>query len=90
MNFAPYRSKFSKLLKGSGAETRELYSASEGVFAYADRGDGEGLRLHLDGQVFFEFVPVETIDSARPVRHWIGTAEPGIDYALATSTAAGL
>ncbi len=90
VNFAPYREKFTALMEGSHAETRELYSASEGVFAYADRGDGEGMRLHLDGQVFFEFITVETLFSADPVRHWVGNAEAGVDYALAISTAAGL
>jgi len=90
VNFTPYREQFSALMEGSHAETREMYSASEGVFAYADRGDGEGMRLHLDGQIFFEFVPVETLNSEDPVRHWVGNAETGIDYALVVSTAAGL
>ena len=90
VNFAPYREKFSALMEGSHAETREIYSASEGVFAYSDRGDGEGMRLHLDGQVFFEFIPVETLTCKSPERHWVGNAETGVDYALAVSTAAGL
>jgi hypothetical protein len=90
VNFTPYRNRFKDLLEGSHAETRELYSASEGVFAYADRGDGEGLRLHLDGLVFFEFVPIETLSSRTPARHWIGNVETGIDYALVISTSAGL
>lgn len=90
LNFAPYRARFETLLRGSHAETREMYSASEGVFAIADRGDGDGMRLHLDGSVFFEFIPVETLSSGAPVRHWIANAETGVDYALAISTAAGL
>ena len=90
VNFAPYRERFQSLLEGGHAETRELYSASEGVFAYADRGDGEGLRLHLDGNVFFEFIPVESLGDDTPVRHWVGTIESGVDYALAITTAAGL
>jgi hypothetical protein len=90
VNFAPYRSRFRKLLQGSHAETRELYSASEGVFAYADRGDGEGLRLHLDGSVFFEFVPLDDVNAPQPRRFWIGNVETDVDYALAITTAAGL
>ena len=90
VSFAPYRDAFKTLLKGGHAETRELYSASEGVFAYADHGDGDGLRLHLSGSVFFEFIPLSEVDDARPVRHWIGNAETGVDYAIAVTTAAGL
>ncbi|WP_171060605.1 GH3 auxin-responsive promoter family protein [Poseidonocella sp. HB161398] len=90
VDFAPYRDSFAALLAGSRAETREAYSASEGFFAYADRGDGEGLRLLLDGGIFYEFVPLEELGRPQPRRDWIGTARTGIDYAMAISTAAGL
>ena len=35
--WAPYRDRFAALLEGSRAETREVYPASEGFFAIADR-----------------------------------------------------
>lgn len=90
VNFTPYREAFKTLLTGSLAETRELYSASEGVFAYADRDDGDGLRLHLNGSVFFEFIPLSDVDDTSPVRHWIADVETGVDYAVVVTTAAGL
>ena len=90
VNFAPYRRRFEKLLAGSKAETREVYPASEGFIAIADRGDGEGLRLILDNGLFFEFVPVPEIDRTGPTRHWIATVEPGVEYALIVSSCAGL
>lgn len=90
VNFAPYRQRFENLMKNGHAETREMYSASEGVFAYADRGDGEGMRLHLDGQIFFEFVPIEQLFSPNPERHWVANIQKGVDYAIVVSTAAGL
>lgn len=90
VNFAPYRPLFKDLLDGARAETREVYPASEGFIALADRGDGEGLRLMLDTGLFFEFVPVEELESAAPTRHWIGTAHKDVNYAIALSTCAGL
>jgi GH3 auxin-responsive promoter len=90
VNFAPYRSIFAEWLKGSRAETREVYPASEGFIAVADRGDGEGLRMLLDSGLFYEFVPVEELDGADPTRHWLANAETGVDYALVLSTCAGL
>ncbi|MDJ0948179.1 MAG: GH3 auxin-responsive promoter family protein [Alphaproteobacteria bacterium] len=90
VNFAPYRKTFQTLLAGSRAETREVYPASEGFVAVADRGDGEGLRLVLDTGLFFEFVPVEEMEAPAPARHWMATAEPGVNYALVLSTCAGL
>jgi hypothetical protein len=90
VNFAPYRSQFDVLLAGSHAETREAYAASEGYIASADRGPGEGMRINLDTGLYYEFVPVEELGSANPTRHWIGDAEPGVNYAIAVSTCAGL
>lgn len=88
--FAPYQPAFARWLDGSRAELREIYPASEGFIAAADRGPGEGLRLMLDHGLFMEFVPPEDVGTARPRRYWIGDAEPGRDYALALTSNAGL
>lgn len=90
VNFAPYRQRFQDLLAGGRAETREVYPASEGFIAIADRGSGEGLRLLLDNGLFFEFVPVDDLGGAAPRRHWIATAERGVNYAVILTTCAGL
>ncbi len=88
--FDPYRARFKELFEGSHAELREVYPASEGFIAVADRGEGEGLRLISDNGLFFEFVPVEEIDSPNPTRHWVETIETGVNYAIILSTCAGL
>jgi hypothetical protein len=90
VNFAPYRARFAEWLEGSRAETREVYAASEGFVAAADRGEGEGLRVVLDHGIFYEFVPVAEIDAVQPTRHGIGDIETGIDYAPVLTTCAGL
>ncbi len=90
IGFGPYRERFRQLMAGGRAETREVYFASEGLMAIADRDDGEGLRLVLDGGVFFEFVPVTEINSTRPTRLWIENVEIGVEYAVVVSTCAGL
>ena len=90
VDFAPYRKLFEEWLAGTGADTREVYPASEGFFAIADHGADDGLRLILDNGVFYEFVPVDELDAPHPRRHWIGDAEIGVDYALVVSTCAGL
>lgn len=89
VNFAPYRDRFERWLEGSHAELREVYPASEGFIAVADRGTGEGLRLNLDGGIFFEFVAVEELDDPSPRRRWIADVETGRDYAVVLSTCAG-
>jgi GH3 auxin-responsive promoter len=69
---------------------REVYPASEGFIAIADRGYGEGMRLLTDNGLFLEFTPVEEIDADRPSRHWLATVESGVNYAVVLSSNAGL
>ncbi|MHB8247840.1 MAG: GH3 family acyl-acid amido synthetase [Acidithiobacillus sp.] len=88
--FAPYADRFADYLCATGAATREVYAASEGFIAVADRGPGEGLRLLPDNGIFFEFVPVEELSSPRPTRHWLGNLETGIPYAVVLSSNAGI
>jgi hypothetical protein len=90
VNFAPYRTLFMSWLQGSRAEMREVYPASEGFVAVADRSYGEGLRLVLDHGLFFEFVPVAELDAPEPTRHWAATIETDVNYAIVLSTCAGL
>lgn len=90
VNFAPYRPQFDALLAGGHAETREVYAASEGFIASADRAPGEGLRLITDNGLFYEFVPLAEIASANPRRHWVANIEPGLDYAIVVTSSAGL
>jgi hypothetical protein len=85
----PYRARIAPYLP-RGCATREVYPASEGFCAIADRGDGEGMRLTLDRGVFFEFVPVAELDAPNPRRHWVANLETGIDYAVVLSSCAGL
>ncbi|MGG5819714.1 GH3 family domain-containing protein [Falsiroseomonas sp. HW251] len=87
--WAPYRDRFGPLLP-PGCSTREVYPASEGFCAIQDRGEGEGMRLVLDRGCFFEFVPVEELDTPDPTRHWAATIETGVDYAIVLTTNAGL
>ena len=88
ISFEPYRARFADILAGSHAETREGYPASEGFIALQDKGPREGLRLLTDNGLFFEFVPVEELDSAEPTRHWLATVETGVNYALVLTSCA--
>ena len=90
VGFAPYRQRFEALIEGSRAELREAYAASEGFIAVADRAYGDGLRLILDGGLFFEFVPLAELEAANPTRHWIDTVEIDVNYAIVLSSCSGL
>ena len=90
INFGPYQAAFSELLEGSHAELREVYAASEGFIAVADRGPGEGMRMLLDNGLFFEFVHADQVSQPNPKRYWIGDVELDTNYALIITSCAGL
>jgi hypothetical protein len=88
--FTPYRDSMAAWLESSHAETREVYAASEGFAAAADRGPGDGLRMVPDRGLFFEFVRLQDLDARTPDRRWLANAELGVEYALVLTTNAGL
>lgn len=90
VNFTPYRARFAELFAGRDVDMREVYPASEGFIAFADRKFGDGLRLNVDHGLFFEFVPVEELDAARPTRHWAANIEKDVNYAVVLTTCSGL
>jgi hypothetical protein len=91
----PYKRGFKKLL-GKPITYIETYLASEGFLAYQSRQDAKGLKLALNNNIFFEFVPFddENFDSEgnmvkNPEALMIHEVEEGKDYAILISTNAG-
>lgn len=91
----PYKRGFKKLL-GKPITYIETYLASEGFLAYQNRQDAKGLKLALNNNIFFEFVPFddENFDSegnmvTNPNTLMIHEVEEGKDYAILISTNAG-
>jgi len=89
VQFEPYRPLFEALI-GKPVSMLEVYVASEGFLAIQDRPGSRDLLLRMDAGLFHEFVPVEALGRTDPPRHWAGTVETGVDYALAVSSANGL
>jgi hypothetical protein len=89
VKFDPYRHAFQEILGRDDILLQETYPCSEGFIAFGDAETGL-LRLVLDHGLFYEFVPMDELDAPSPTRHWIGNAEPGINYAIVVSTCAGM
>ncbi len=89
VNFAPYRNAFETLLGDTAVDLRDVYPASEGFLAVTDRGVGEGLRLQIDGDIFFELVLANALDYENSPRHWMGNVQAGVNYALVLNMPVG-
>lgn len=85
------RQAFSGSPDGADIPTRlELYPASEGFIAIQDTRGDPGLRLLCDIDIFYEFVPLEEIDSPNPRAFTCEQVEKGQRYVVVMSTCAGL
>src|SRR6187402_3393499 len=93
--FEPYKKGFEKLL-GKPIVYIENYLSSEGFIGYKTREHAKGMKLVLDNNIFFEFVPFDdkNFDQegnviADPEVKMIHEVEEGKEYALLMSTNAG-
>jgi len=68
----------------------EVYPASEAFVAIQDRPGDPGLRLGVDLGVFYEFVPLEQIDSDDPLALTCDSVRRGQRYVVVLSSCAGL
>lgn len=89
VNFAPYESAFRDLI-GKEVAFIETYPASEGFIAFQHSQYGEGLVLHVDGGIFFEFIPANEVFNEHPTRVSLKDVELNVNYAVILNTNAGL
>ena len=89
VKFDPYRHAFEQVLGSPKIRLQETYPCSEGFIAFGDP-ETDKLRLLFDHGIFYEFIPVDEVDSPNPTRRWLGDVEVGVNYAIVVSTCAGM
>jgi hypothetical protein len=88
-SFEPYRRVFREVIGNDHVKFQDTYPSSEGYVATEDPRHGM-LRLLVDHQIFFEFVPMEELGKPNPARHTVANVETGVQYAVVMTTCAGL
>lgn len=68
----------------------EVYAASEAFVAIQDTPGDSGMRLNIDHNVFYEFIPASEIGSPDPPAFTCDEVEPGERYVVVMSTCGGL
>lgn len=89
ISFKPYEENFKNLTHRK-LNFYEIYNASEGFFGIQDRSDSKDMLLLLDNGIFYEFIPMEEIDSANPKVIPLESVEIGKNYAVVITTNGGL
>jgi hypothetical protein len=90
VSFLPYREQFKSLIPSRRMNYLEAYNASEGFFAIQDDLSSPDMLLMLDYGIFYEFIPVEQVDSSNPEALTIQQVEKDKNYAIVISTNSGL
>ena len=88
--FEPYRACYKQLIPSSQMHYMESYNASEGFFGIQDDPEDPALLLMPDYGIFYEFVPLEELDTPQSQAVPLDGVEIGRNYAMAISTAGGL
>ncbi len=88
--FTPYREQYRRLITSPGMHYMETYNASEGFFGLQDDPADPAMSLMLDYGVFYEFIPLDQVDSPNPDVLPLWAVEPGKNYAMVISTSSGL
>ena len=88
--FTPYREQYHQLIRNSNMKYVETYNASEGFFGIQNDPLDPSLLLMIDYDIFYEFIPLEDIDSAEPRVLPLWEVELGKNYAMLISTSCGL
>ena len=88
-----YRALLEKRLgkpRGKPVDFLETYGASEGFFSFQTDLNDPSMLLHLDNEVFYEFVPLGELSGEHPERLTIAEVEKEVRYAMIVTNASGL
>ncbi|MCP4121298.1 MAG: GH3 auxin-responsive promoter family protein [Bacteroidetes bacterium] len=89
VNFQPYRETFKRMI-GGDFDYIETYPASEGFVAFQISQKEPDLLLHVDGGIFFEFIPADQIFNDNPERVSLKDIQLDVNYAVIINNDAGL
>lgn len=90
MAWQPYKTALDRML-GDDMLHMETFSASEGgMFAITDRRGADDMRLLIDNGIFYEFIPMDEIETDSPTRLTLADVEIGKVYEVVLTTNSGL
>lgn len=97
VKYAPFDPRVRQVFSGSDSGPNsdiphriEVYPASEAFIAIQDAAREPSLRLNIDHDVFFEFVPLDDYREGDPDAFTCDAVTPGVRYVVVLTTCAGL
>lgn len=90
ISFDPYREQYKELISSEKMNYVETYNASEGFFGIQSNPLDSSMLLMIDLGIFFEFIPIEDIDSDNPRVYPLWEIKKDVNYAMVITTNSGL
>lgn len=90
VRFEPYKSQFQQIIPHNDMFYYETYNASEGFFAIQDTDEQGEMLLMMDYGIYYEFLPLEELESTQPKTVQLKDVELDKNYALLITTNSGL
>jgi len=90
VGFHPYRNQFKSLFPSDSVWYIETYNASEGFLGLANEPHSDEMLLMLDYGIYYEFIPLETMDSQPLAAIPLHQVMVGRSYAVVITTNSGL
>ena len=90
ISFDPYREQYRAITDPHKMHFVETYNASEGFFASQSSAESNAMLLLLDVGVFYEFIPIQQVDSPNPITFPVWELEQGATYEMVISSCNGL
>lgn len=90
VSFLPFREQYEQIIKSDKMRYWETYNASEGFFGVQYSPNNSDLLLMLDSGIYYEFLPLDQLDTENPQTLTLDEVEIGVNYALIISTNGGL
>ena len=90
VSFNPYREQYKQIIHSPKMHYVETYNASEGYFGTQNDLSDRSMLIMIDYGIFYEFVPLEDVDSENPRVYSLSEVELNKNYAMLISTSSGL
>ncbi|MBQ8047764.1 MAG: GH3 auxin-responsive promoter family protein [Prevotella sp.] len=90
ISFSPYRKQYEQIIRNTSMHYMETYNASEGFFGIQNDPSDASMLLLIDYDIFYEFIPMDDLDSDHPLVVPLEDIELNTNYAMLITTSCGL
>lgn len=90
ISLEPYKERYNNIFGTNEIVYINVYNSTEGYFAFQDDPEDENMSLFVDGNIYYEFIPLNKINEEVPPIINLTQVETGVPYVMVISNISGL